>query len=153
MNNQAVFQRYEMKYLITEAQYARLKEKICRYMIDDRYGQSSICNLYFDTPSFLLIRRSIERPVYKEKLRLRSYGVAVPDSTVFIEMKRSTGRWYISGGSTPQNRRPCVISAAENSLQIRRLRMSLIIFWVNMDFLVLRCSFLMKGRHFCKGRQ
>ncbi len=88
MNNQAVFQRYEMKYLITEAQYARLKEKICRYMIDDRYGQSSICNLYFDTPSFLLIRRSIERPVYKEKLRLRSYGVAVPDSTVFIEMKK-----------------------------------------------------------------
>ena len=58
------------------------------FMNSDEYGKSTICNIYFDTPDFLLIRRSIEKPVYKEKLRLRSYGTPTSDSTVFIELKK-----------------------------------------------------------------
>ena len=57
-------------------------------MIGDSFGRSTICNIYMDTPEYLMIRRSIDRPVYKEKLRLRSYGLATPDSRVFLELKK-----------------------------------------------------------------
>lgn len=88
MSYQTVFQRYEMKYLITKAQQERIKAAMHQYMDCDNYGKSTICNIYFDTPSFLLIRRSMEKPVYKEKLRLRSYGVAKQNSIVFLELKK-----------------------------------------------------------------
>ena len=55
----------------------------------DEYGEHTICNIYFDTPDYDLIRKSIEHPIYKEKLRLRSYGVPKgPDSKVFVEIKK-----------------------------------------------------------------
>lgn len=57
-------------------------------MKEDAYGVSMICNVYFDTPDHRLIRRSLEKPLYKEKLRLRSYGKATADSTVFLELKK-----------------------------------------------------------------
>lgn len=85
---QNVFKRYELKYLISKSQQEQIKQRMMEYMTGDAYGRSTICNIYFDTPSYLLIRRSIERPVYKEKLRLRSYGVAQPDSVVFMELKK-----------------------------------------------------------------
>ena len=88
MSYQHVFQRYEIKYLITRAQRERIMRGMQAYMQADVYGRSTICNIYFDTPDFLLIRRSIEKPVYKEKLRLRSYGVATPDSLTFAELKK-----------------------------------------------------------------
>lgn len=58
------------------------------YMQADRYGKSTIRNIYLDTPDYLLIRRSIEKPVYKEKLRIRSYTRADDTSTVFAELKK-----------------------------------------------------------------
>jgi len=85
---QTVFKRYEIKYLITEEQCEKLKKLFTEYMTGDEYGNSTIRNIYFDTPSYLLIRNSVEKPVYKEKLRLRSYGVTTPDSTVFLEVKK-----------------------------------------------------------------
>ena len=88
MGFQTVFQRYEIKYRITRAQRARITEAIHGRMKEDAYGLSTICNVYFDTPDHLLIRRSIEKPVYKEKLRLRSYGRVTPDGTVFLELKK-----------------------------------------------------------------
>lgn len=88
MKYQTVFKRYEIKYLISKAQQEQIKNRMCEYMNCDKNGVSSICNIYFDTPSFLLIRRSMEKPVYKEKLRLRSYGVAQEDSVVFLEIKK-----------------------------------------------------------------
>lgn len=57
-------------------------------MNKDSYGDYSIFNVYYDTPDFLLIRRSIEKTVYKEKLRVRSYGEANKDSEVFVELKK-----------------------------------------------------------------
>jgi SPX domain protein involved in polyphosphate accumulation len=57
-------------------------------MEKDKFFDSEISNLYFDTPDFRLIRTSIEKPVFKEKVRLRSYGVPNQDSNVFFEIKR-----------------------------------------------------------------
>lgn len=88
MGIQNVFKRYEIKYMISRAQQERIMQGMEEYMTGDEYGRSTICNLYFDTSSYLLIRRSLEHPVYKEKLRLRSYGTAEPDSLVFMELKK-----------------------------------------------------------------
>ena len=85
---QNIFKRYELKYLITEEQYSKLRELMKEYMQGDKYGKSTICNLYYDTPDYLLIRRSREKPVFKEKLRVRSYKTASPDSIVFVELKK-----------------------------------------------------------------
>ena len=85
---QTVFQRYEMKYRITAEQKQRVLAAMEPYMEPDRYGRTTIRNLYYDTDTYLLARRSIERPIYKEKLRIRSYEQADTESTVFVELKK-----------------------------------------------------------------
>ena len=85
---QNIFQRYELKYLISKTQRDALREEMRPYLDGDEFGKSTICNLYFDTSDYRLIRKSLEKPVYKEKLRLRSYGVASPNSTAFVELKK-----------------------------------------------------------------
>ncbi|MBE6708077.1 MAG: polyphosphate polymerase domain-containing protein [Ruminococcaceae bacterium] len=88
MAHQTVFKRYELKYLLTTEQKQKVLEAMAPYMKLDKYGRTTIRNLYFDTYTYLLIRRSIEKPVYKEKLRIRSYSKANADSTVFVELKK-----------------------------------------------------------------
>ena len=88
MEAQKIFKRYEYKYMLTLEQQSELKELMKQYMIADAFGRSTICNLYFDTPQYLLIRRSIENHVYKEKIRLRTYGQATPETNAFIELKK-----------------------------------------------------------------
>lgn len=83
-----VFRRRELKFLVDEKQRSMLEQIMAQRMVPDEFGKSTICNLYYDTPDFRLIRRSLERPVYKEKLRLRSYGQAVDGADVFLEMKK-----------------------------------------------------------------
>lgn len=83
-----VFQRVEKKYLMTAETYQLFQKEIEAYMQADQYGLHTICNIYFDTISDELIRNSIEKPVYKEKLRLRSYGIPNYNSQVFLEIKR-----------------------------------------------------------------
>ena len=85
---QNVFRRYESKYLLNAAQKAAVLEAMRPYMALDQYGRTTICNLYFDTETYRLIRHSIEKPVYKEKLRLRSYGRAGGEDPVFVELKK-----------------------------------------------------------------
>src|SRR5699024_6829540 len=80
---QNVFRRYELKYLLDEQQHTAVMKAVHAHMIPDRYAHSAIRSLYFDTDNYRLARHSIEKPVYKEKLRLRSYGQAGPGSTVF----------------------------------------------------------------------
>lgn len=58
------------------------------YMKLDHYGRTTIRNIYYDTDTYRLIRRSLEKPVYKEKLRIRSYQTAAPDDMVFVELKK-----------------------------------------------------------------
>ena len=88
MSYQAIFKRYEIKYMLTRQQKARLLRAMAEHMALDEYGRTTICNLYFDTPSYRLIRRSLEKPAYKEKLRVRSYGTAKEDGPVFVELKK-----------------------------------------------------------------
>ena len=88
MPYQAVFKRYELKYLLTQTQKQLILKAMEPYMQLDKYGRTTIRNIYYDTDDYLLIRRSIEKPVYKEKLRIRSYMRANPDSTVFVELKK-----------------------------------------------------------------
>lgn len=88
MAYQTVFKRYELKYMITKEQKEYLLSIMEPYMAIDKYGRSTIRNIYFDTDSYRLIRRSIEKPSYKEKLRIRSYKRADADSTVFVELKK-----------------------------------------------------------------
>ncbi len=85
---QLTFKRYEIKYLLTSEQKNRLRILMDRYMVPDEWGPSTVCNVYYDTPSRLLVRRSAEHPDYKEKVRVRSYGIAKPDAPLFVELKK-----------------------------------------------------------------
>ena len=85
---QTVFRRYELKYLLTMAQKETVLKAMQPYMTLDKYGRTTIRNLYYDTDTYLLIRRSIEKPAYKEKLRIRSYSRVDGDSAAFVELKK-----------------------------------------------------------------
>ncbi len=85
---QAVFKRYELKYMLTLEQKEKILETMSNYMELDKYGCTTIRNIYFDTDNYRLIRRSIEKPAYKEKLRIRSYTQATSESIVFVELKK-----------------------------------------------------------------
>ncbi len=83
-----VFARKELKYRLSAQQARFMKEALAPYVRPDQYGESTICNIYYDTPDFRLIRKSIEKPIYKEKLRLRSYGPVGPEGPTFLELKK-----------------------------------------------------------------
>lgn len=83
-----VFQRIEKKYILSRSQYERLWTLLKPYVKKDEYGLSTICNIYYDTPDYELIRKSIEKPVFKEKFRIRSYGVPRKEDNVYLEIKR-----------------------------------------------------------------
>ncbi len=86
---QLSFQRYEKKYLMTAERYAALWAELEKHLIPDQFFSSTVCSLYYDTDDYHLIRQSIQKPIYKEKLRLRSYGVPNGrDSMVFVELKK-----------------------------------------------------------------
>lgn len=105
--------------MLTKQQYERLRELISPYMSEDKYGLHTICSIYFDTDDDRLIRNSLEKPLYKEKLRLRSYGVPKSDDAeVFMELKKkfkgivykrregltlSAAESYIQGGIVPED--------------------------------------------------
>ena len=88
MENQMIFKRYELKYLVTKEQRDEILWAMEPYMTADRFFHSSIRNIYCDTPNYRLIRQSLDKPVYKEKLRLRSYGPAGMGDEIFVELKK-----------------------------------------------------------------
>ena len=83
-----VFKRTEIKYLLSGTQYTELLPFLEKYFKVDQYGKTRINNIYFDTPNFYMIRTSLEKPVYKEKLRLRTYGDTDDNTNSFIEIKK-----------------------------------------------------------------
>ena len=87
-NPLTVMQRYELKYLLDARQADALRRRIEGWMEPDQFGKTTIASLYYDTPDRRLVRASIEKPEFKEKLRARSYGPATADSPVFLELKR-----------------------------------------------------------------
>ncbi len=88
MSTQMIFQRYETKYILTEEQKEKVLQAMSSHMALDEYGRTTIRNLYYDTGNYLLARRSIDKPEYKEKLRVRSYGPAGEQDKVFVELKK-----------------------------------------------------------------
>lgn len=113
-----IFQRVEKKYMLTREQYEYLINAISPYMTPDHYGETEIRNIYFDNADNELIETSLLKPTYKEKLRLRSYGVPDMDSTVFFEIKKKyrgivykrrismklkEAYAYIDGGKLPES--------------------------------------------------
>lgn len=88
MGTTMVFKRHEKKFMLNEAQYKQLKALLNDYTEEDTYGQYTICSIYFDTEDYKLIRHSISKPKFKEKLRLRSYGTPNEDSKVYLELKK-----------------------------------------------------------------
>ena len=82
------FKRCETKYLLTSAQAEQFLAELQWMLSPDRYGRYTICNLYLDTEDLFLIQHSLDKPVYKEKLRLRSYGNVGGEDKVFLEIKK-----------------------------------------------------------------
>lgn len=82
------FRRYEKKYLLSAARYEALWARMQEHLVPDLFFESAVCSVYYDSDDYELIRHSLDRPVYKEKLRLRSYGVPGPEDPVFVELKK-----------------------------------------------------------------
>ena len=87
-----IFKRYEMKYRLNAEEYTKFMSYICDNLVPDKYGRNTLCSLYLDTPDYRLIRDSINAVSYKEKLRLRSYGVPSEDKKIFFEIKNGSAR-------------------------------------------------------------
>ena len=83
-----VFRRTEKKFILTEEQYNQLLKLIGDKLNKDPYYESKICNVYFDTRNHDLIVNSLEKPIYKEKVRLRSYDTPEGDTKVYLELKK-----------------------------------------------------------------
>ena len=109
-NSQKTFRRIEQKYLLSGEQYTTLMERLQKDIQPDKFCRSTICNIYYDTPDYRLIRTSLDKPVYKEKLRLRSYGIPGQDSTVFVEIKKKYS------GVVYKRRVPMTLAEAERYL-------------------------------------
>lgn len=88
MNYISSFKRVEKKYMATGKQLEIFLPMMLEHMTADDYGETTICNIYLDTPDDLLVRRSIEKPKYKEKMRLRSYGIPKDNDPVYLEIKK-----------------------------------------------------------------
>jgi hypothetical protein len=85
---QSIFKRYERKYIVTREQYASLENVLSRHLEPDAFGEYLVQNLYYDTDGWDVIRASIEKPAYKEKMRLRCYGEMNQESKLFFELKK-----------------------------------------------------------------
>ena len=113
MDTTCIFKRIEKKYLLSEAQYEALFQRIGPHLHPDEFGRSTVMSLYLDTPDHRIIRNSVEAEDYKEKLRLRSYGTAGPESTVFLEIQKKFG------GVVYKRRAAMTLAEAETYLQLR----------------------------------
>lgn len=98
------FERKEVKYLLGWKQYEALRRRLSPYVEEDVYGKTQILNIYFDTPDFRLVRRSLEKPAYKEKLRLRTYRIPDDDTTPATSCRKGTSTGCLTGftARTPQ---------------------------------------------------
>ena len=114
----STFQRREVKFLLSKEQFDALLPIVHEHMNPDAYcvdgKEYGIYNLYYDTPDNYLIRTSIQKPYFKEKLRLRSYySPAAPDASVFLEIKRKVG------GIVTKRRVAMTLVDAETYIQTR----------------------------------
>lgn len=83
-----VFRRIEQKYLLSEDKFAKLMNRLGNHLNKDNFFRSTICNIYYDNKDYELISNSLDKPIYKEKIRLRSYGIPNVEDKVFLEIKK-----------------------------------------------------------------
>lgn len=83
-----IFNRVEQKYKLNQKQYNEILKRLHKSVKVDEHGLSTICNIYYDTENDEIIQHSLEKPAYKEKIRIRSYGIPKEDSFVFLEIKK-----------------------------------------------------------------
>ena len=125
----AVMQRCEVKYILDPAQTNLLKKALNGRMEPDQFGRTTIASLYYDTPDYRLIRASLEKPDFKEKLRLRTYGRATETSPVFLELKRKVlGTVYKRRIRTTVGRAARFVRGEENELDGSQIGRELISF-------------------------
>lgn len=113
------FARKEIKFLLNMHQYENLMEEIDKYMNPDKFcidgKEYGVYNIYYDTFDDFLIRESLSKPYYKEKIRLRSYfSPAEPDDTVFLEIKKKIG------GIVAKRRVTMTLAEADEYLKSRK---------------------------------
>jgi hypothetical protein len=104
------FQRYEQKYLLDAFQYYQFMSVLNEFVCADRYGLSTIYSIYYDNDEFGIARNSLCKSAYKEKLRLRSYGIPEPGDTVYLELKKKLK------GLTYKERIPLLFTGMEQCL-------------------------------------
>ena len=111
-----------MKYFLTPRQREHLLPELEEHFKIDQYGLHTISNIYYDTDNYAITRDSIDRPVYKEKLRVRAYGTPEPKTgQVFVELKKKydhvvykrriavpigEANDFLTGGSDPEGADP-----------------------------------------------
>lgn len=88
MAAQMVFERYEKKYILDRKAVSAIKNAMAGRLILDKYGKTTIANLYFDSEEYKVIQSSMEATTYKAKLRVRSYGRVKEGGMVFVELKK-----------------------------------------------------------------
>jgi len=89
---QYIFKRYEKKYILSLEHYHKVLDNISDLTVPDKYGVSDILNIYCDTDDYRIIRASVQKPPYKEKLRLRCYGIPSDNHRCFLELKKKYKR-------------------------------------------------------------
>lgn len=107
----SVFERIERKYLLCSEQRRALETVLTKNLLADERGLQTIANIYYDTPDYALIRHSLDKPVYKEKLRIRSYGRTSETDMVYVELKKKLK------GIVYKRRTQMPLNAAERFLQ------------------------------------
>ncbi|EOH90947.1 polyphosphate polymerase domain-containing protein [Enterococcus pallens] len=105
-----IFERREKKYLMTPEKFDLLLTRLQEYMTIDEYGLHTIHTIYYDTEDLAVIRHSVDKPKFKEKMRLRSYGLATNQSTVYLELKKKVA------GVTYKRRTAMTYQEAKNFL-------------------------------------
>ncbi|MFR0942070.1 MAG: VTC domain-containing protein [Butyricicoccus sp.] len=113
---QGIFKRYEKKYLVTQKQYNALAKVFAARMVPDRFAESAISNIYYDTPDFRLIRcrrpsgvQGEAAPAYLPHAGCRYRGVCGNqekyDHIVYkrrVAMTYSEAQAYLDGGAAPE---------------------------------------------------
>ena len=138
-----IFRRVEQKYLITSEQYNALMEALGDKLVKDEYFYNDIYNLYLDAPDHRLIIQSIEKPMYKETFRVRSYGLAEnEDSKVYLEIKKkfdgtshkrrismALGEFYkyMEKGNRPKGANPITLAELDYDFEKYNLQPSILI--------------------------
>jgi len=87
-----VFNRYEKKFMLNHATFQEIQRRFEEHMEMDEFNKANgiytVSNIYYDTPDNELIYRSLAKPLYKEKLRLRAYGVPKSTAKGYLEIKK-----------------------------------------------------------------